>query len=193
MQCYFGVDRNVSSDFLNDKIRSFTRDLMGWMCDNFLKLNEKETDIIELSSTFGGKCKLMSTVSFDNDFIQPATSVESLGVVLDDGLNFQKHIDKVIGVRYFNLRNMSRISSKLSRTLKMQVIHSLILSHIDYCNALFYDLPEYLLHKLIKVLYAAVRFVFGLGGSARRLHMLPYLKNLHIPVKFRIHHKIRLP
>ena len=63
MQCYFGVDRNVSFDFLNDKIRSFTRDLMGWMCGNFLKLNEKKTDIIELSSTFGGKCKLICLLS----------------------------------------------------------------------------------------------------------------------------------
>ena len=133
MQCYFGVDRNVSSDFLNDKIRSFTRDLMGWMCDKFLKLSEKKTDIIELSSTFGGKCKLMSTVNFANDyFIQHATSVKSLGVVLDDGLTFQKHIDKVIEVCCLNPRNMGRIASKLSRTLKIQLIYSLTLSHIDY-------------------------------------------------------------
>ena len=195
MQCYCGVDRNVSFDFLNDKIRSFTRDLMGWKCDNVLKLNEKKkTDIIEFSSTFGGTCKLMSTVSFDNDyFIQPATSVKSLGVVLDDGLTLRKHIDKVIGVCYFNLRNMGRIASKLSRTLKIQLIHSLILSDIDHCNALFYNLLEYLLHKLTKVLYAAVRFVFGLRGSARRSHRLPYLKNLRIfPVKFRIHYKVAL-
>ena len=134
-------------------------------------------------------------VSFDNDyFIQPTTSVKSLGVVLDDGLTFQKHIDKVIGVCYLNLRsNMGRIASKLSRTLKFQLSHSLILSHIDYCNTLSYNLPEYLLHKLTKVLYAAVRFVFGLRGSARRLHMLSYLNNLHIfPVKFCIHCKITL-
>ena len=98
---------------------------MGWMCDNFLKLNEKKTDVIEFSSTFGGKCQLMSTVSSDNDyFIQPAISVKSLGFVLDDGLTFQKHIDKVIEVCYLNLRNMGRIASKLSRTLKIQLIHS---------------------------------------------------------------------
>ena len=72
-QCCFGDDRNASSDFLNDKIWSFTRVLVVWMCANFLKLNEKKADIVELSSTFGGKCKLMSTISFDNDyFIQPA-------------------------------------------------------------------------------------------------------------------------
>ena len=75
----------------------------------------------------------------------------------------------------------------------VQLVHSLILSHIDYCNALFYNLPEYLLHKLTKVLYSAMRFIFGLRGSALRMHMLPYLKSLHfLPVKFRIEFKIGL-
>ena len=69
----------------------------------------------------------------------------------------------------------------------------MILSHIDYCNALFYNLPEYLLHKLTKVLHSAVRFIFGFRGSALRKHMLPYLKSLHfLPVKFRIEFKIAL-
>ena len=61
------------------------------------------------------------------------------------------------------------------------------MSRIDYSNGLFYNLPEYLLHKLTKVLYSAVRFIFGLCGSALCMHMLPYLKSLDfLPVKFRI-------
>ena len=57
--------------------------------------------------------------------------------------------------------------------------HSFIdFSHADYCNALFYNLPEYLLSKLTKVSCAAVRFFFGRRGSALRVqcaivHMLP--------------------
>ena len=77
---------------------------------------------------------------------------------------------------YANLRNLGRLASELTKPLKVQLVHSLILSHIDYCNALFYNLSELLLHKLTKVLYLAVRFIFGLRGSALRMHMLPYLK-----------------
>ena len=67
------------------------------------------------------------------------------------------------------------------------------MSHIDYWNALFYNLMQYLWHKLTKVLYSAVRFIFVLRGSALRKHMLPYLKSLHfLPVKFRIEFKIVL-
>ena len=99
----------------------------------------------------------------------------------------------LFGKHIYYLRNLGRIASKLTKPLKIQLVHSLILSHIDYCNALFYNLPEYLLHKLTKVLYSAVRFIFGLRGSALRMHMLPYLKSLHfLPDKFRIEFKIAM-
>ena len=69
----------------------------------------------------------------------------------------------------------------------------MILSHLDYCNALYYHLPVYLLNKLTGVLHAAVRFIFGLYGSLRRIPISPYLISLHIlPIKFRIMFKIAL-
>ena len=99
----------------------------------------------------------------------------------------------MISTCYADLRNLGRIASKLTKSLKVQIVHSLILSHIDYCNALFCNLPEYLLHKLTKVLYSAVKFIFGLRGSALLMHMLPHLKSLHfLPVKFRIEFQIAL-
>ena len=86
-------------------------------------------------------------VNFDvGCHVKHENCVKSLGVLLDDGLNFDKHINKVVSVCYLNLRNIGRIASKLSRHVKIQLVHSLILSHIDYCNALFYNLPAYLLH-----------------------------------------------
>ena len=89
-----------------------------------------------------------------------------------------------------NLRNLGKIASKLSMKLKIQLIHSMILSYLDYCNALFYGLPDYLLNKLTKVLYTAICFVFSYKFSQRH-HMLPFLKSLHIlPINFRVKFKI---
>ena len=69
----------------------------------------------------------------------------------------------------------------------------MILSHLDYCNALFYGLPDYLLNKLTKVLYATVHFAFSYKFSQRRCHKLPFLKSLHIlPIDFRVKFKIAL-
>ena len=66
-----------------------------------------------------------------------------LGVIFDDRLNFEKHINRVVSIYYANLRNLGRIASKLSKSLLAQLGHFLILSYIDYCNALFYNLAEY--------------------------------------------------
>ena len=67
----------------------------------------------------------------------------------------------------------------------------MILSHLDYC--MYYHLPVYLLKKLTGVLHAAVRFIFGLYGSLRRIQISPYLISLHIlPIKFGIMFRIAL-
>ena len=68
---------------------------------------------------------------------------KNFGVIFDDRLNLEKHINRVVSACYANLRNLGRISSKLTKPLKVPLVHSLILSHLDYRNVLFYNLPEY--------------------------------------------------
>ena len=77
--------------------------------------------------------------------ILPTSYVKNFGVIFDAKLNMEKHVHKVVSTCYANLQNLGRIVSKLSIDLKIQLVLSMILSHIDYCNALFYDLPEMLL------------------------------------------------
>ena len=108
-------------------------------------------------------------------------------------MSLSLHINKVFSVCYLNLGNLGRIGFKLSHELKLQLVHSTILSHLDYCNALYYHLPVYLLKKLTVVLHAAVKFIFGLYRSLRRVPISPYLKSLHIlPIKFCIMFRIAL-
>ena len=98
--------------------------------------------------------------------LEPNDFFKIFDVITDDRLNLEKHINRVVSTCSANLRNLGRIASKHNKPLKVLPVHCLVLSHIGYCNALFYNLPEYLLYKLTKVLYAAVRFIFGLRGSA---------------------------
>ena len=81
----------------------------------------------------------------------PPAPGSAYGVIFDDRLNLEKYIIRAVSTCYVNLCNLGRIASKLTKTLKVQLDRSLILSHVDYCNALFYELLEYLSHKLTKV------------------------------------------
>ena len=95
-------------------------------------------------------------------------------MLFDNNLNLSDHCNKVVSICYSNLRNLGKIASKLSVKLKIQLVHSMILCHLDYCNALFYGLPDCMLRRLTKVLYAAVRFIFSVKYSQQRYHMLRY-------------------
>ena len=194
IQCYFSFDKTMLLNTVKIKIANFMSDLKAWMNSNYLQLNELKTQFVEMLPPGREHAKLIPNLNLGGSDVFPTSvSVKMLGVILDQDMSLSLHINKVINVCYLNLCNLGRIGSKLSHELKLQLVHSMILSHLDYCNALYYHLPVYLLKKLTGVLHAAVRFIFGLYGSLRRVPISPYLKSLHIlPMKFRIMFKIAL-
>jgi len=61
-----------------------------------------------------------------------------LGVVIDDELNFTNHIARTAWFCRFALYNIRPFLSKLDTQL---IVHALLLSRLDYCNALLAGLP----------------------------------------------------
>ena len=104
-----------------------------------------------------------------------------MGVIFNGNLLFDNHVNKIVSICN-NIINLGRIGSKLSigLPLKTQLVHSMISSHLDYCNAIFYNLPAFLVRKLTKVLYAAVRFVLKMRLLKNRCHTLLYLQKFCI-------------
>ena len=65
-----------------------------------------------------------------------------------------------------------------------------VTSHLDYCNAPLYKLPQYQYDRLQKVLNAAARVTCLIPKLA---HITRLLRELHwLPVKFRVEFKITL-
>ena len=56
------------------------------------------------------------------------------------------------------------------------LVHAFITSRLDYCNSLFYGLPNSQLAKLQKVQNATARLVCG---TPRWSHVMPLLYQLH--------------
>ena len=83
---------------------------------------------------------------------------------------------------HFHLRNIAAIRDHLttSATDLEQLIHSLVSSHLDYCNSLLYGIPKYTINYLQRVQNIAARIV---TRCSRRDHFTPYLESLHwLPV-----------
>ena len=68
------------------------------------------------------------------------------------------------------------------------MVQQIILSKIDYNNALLAGLPNNLIDSLQSIINSGIRFIYGVRS---RDHITPYILKSHIlPVKYRIEYKI---
>ena len=74
--------------------------------------------------------------------------------------------------------------------MRIMLVRNLILSKLDYCNSILANIPEYLVHKLQKVLNASVRFIYDVR---KHEHIKSYVRRAHLlPIKERIQYKLSL-
>ena len=197
-QLYIGfkpANSNIKKD-TGLKIEACLKEIMGWMSTNFMKLNKEKTQMILLGTNNvlkkADSLQIRVGIS-DADVIDSSScsdGVKSIGVVLDENLNMQKHIAKVRQSTFYTISNLGRIKNLLTRDLKIMLVKQLVLSKIDYHNALYVNLPDIDIKRLQGAVNAAVRFIYGAG---KRVAARPLLIQAHIlPVRYRITYKICL-
>ncbi len=110
-------------------------------------------------------------------------SVRNLGVIFDDQLTFKDHIVKTTRSGRFALHNIRKIRLFLAQFL----VQALVISRLDYCNALLAGLPSNTIKPLQMIQNAAARLVFN---EPKRAHVTPLFISLHwLPAAARIQFK----
>ena len=173
MQIYFQFDPKNSSDYITRLNHCFS-EIQSWMRTNYLKMNDSKSEVIELHSPYTSTIPF-SSMNFKWCCIQLSESAKNLGFWFDKNLHLNAQVKNVTKLCYLNLRNISRIGSKLPKSLKIQLVHGCIHSILDYCNATYFGLSRFQLKKLQCIQNAAVRFIFGLKGKERFQSITPYL------------------
>ena len=89
---------------------------------------------------------------------------------------------------YLELRKIANIRSYLSDAATLKLVLSLVISKLDYCNSLFYNMILENIHKLQLIQNHAARLV---KKASKRSSARLLLKDLHwLPLKDRIIYKI---
>ena len=94
--------------------------------------------------------------------IQPVEEVRNLGYFMDKLLKNSVHVNKLSAMMFHNLRNIKRIQNKLDFDPTKTIIQALILSKLDYCNALLPGSSKMFLTKLQGIQNMACRIVCNL-------------------------------
>lgn len=158
-----------------------------WLNDNYLQLNTDKTEtlIIAPDSAISGIKQHLGDLSHS-----AKPSLRNLGVVFDESMSLEHHVKLLWKNCFFQLRNISKLTSMVSKHELEMIIHAFVSSRLDYCNSLFTCLNMKLLTRLQLVQNSAARL---LTRTNRRQHITPILKSLHwLPIKYRIDFKIHI-
>ena len=161
-----------------------------WMDRNTLKMNSSKTEFICFGSSTNLSKLGISEITIDNDRITKQNVVKYLGVYLDQNLSMSKQINEKCKIASYNLHNIRKLRKFLSVQSTKSLVHSLVTSHFDYCNAIMYGLPNYQIQRIQRIQNMAARLVLNLDKTCS---ISQALRDLHwLPIKQRINYKILL-
>ena len=132
---------------------------------NCLKLNNGKSNYIIIGSR-QNLIKLaehpLPPVLIGENPIERKLHVKNLGVIFDDTLSWDKHINKCIGKAYGKFKQAFRFKKFLSEKAKLNISETYILSQFNYCDALFLNASKTLKNKIQKVQNSCLRFALDL-------------------------------
>ncbi len=74
--------------------------------------------------------------------------VRNLGVLYDSQLSMAPHVNNVVKKSSFHLRNIGKARKLLTDDATKKILQSLVMSRLDYCNALLTGIQLGLITKL---------------------------------------------
>ena len=148
-----------------DEMQHEMNEVNAWSDEKNLCLNAKKTKVILFStSQMSRKHNLQNAMVEICNKEQPMeriVEVKVLGMTFNQHLTWRSHVNATTQSCYFILKSLRIFRRSADFKLRRSLAQSLILSRINYCNAVLSDAPQYLLNKLQKIQNAAARFVYG--------------------------------
>ncbi len=180
--CWWHTARSLISTRWSNSSCTDLRLISAWMKEHHLQLNLAKTELLVFPAT--PTLQHDFTIQLGSSTITPSASVRNLGVIFDDQLTFKEHIAKTARSCRFALHNIRKIRSFLTEHAAQLLVQALVISRLDYCNALLAGLPSNTIKPLQIIQNAAARLVFN---EPKRAHVTPLFVSLHwLPVAARI-------
>ena len=146
------------------------------MLNNGLKLNDDKTEFLIIGTS--QQFEKLDNISFrvgDSD-IHPLPIAKNLGSWFDSRLSMATHIKKICASSFYYIYDIRGIRKCLTQQSTETLVHASITSRLEYCNGLFYGLPDCLLNKLQRVQNACARLIFK---KQKFYRVMPFIYELH--------------
>jgi hypothetical protein len=171
-----------------ERLKNCILEIRAWMLLHELKLNDDKTEFIIFQSSFHEKRFGTAKLDLGEFLFEPSCAVRNLGAYFDKQMTMQRHVSEVCRSAYYHIRQIGRIRRLLTREACISAVRSVILSRLDYSNALLGGLRKNDLDRLQRVQNRAARLV---SLTKTRDSITPVLCDLHwLPLKPRLEFKL---
>ena len=159
------------------------------MIANYLKFNDDKTEAIVINGPRRKPVSFPPLIVGSAD-VSMSTSAHVLGVDTDSKMSLLPQVARVSKTCFMQLHNMFKVRKCVTEEGAKTMVHTLITSRLDYCNALLYGQPDTILKRFWSVQKTAARLV---TMTQKYDHISPVMKDLHwLPIWQRIEYKVLL-
>ena len=166
------------------KLSRCVAEIRNWMTKNKLKLNDSKTEFFIASPPHIMSHLSGTTVCIGTTEISPSATIRNLGVVFDSAMTMSPHITSLCKSLNFFLWNISRIRRFIDQETCNTTVRALVLSKLDYANALLLGCKKADILRLQRLQNKAARIIFQVpkmhssSELLSTLHWLPVDKRI---------------
>ena len=165
-----GPDPSTLFNFVNSQLCKISQ----WMKSNKLILNIHKTNYI----IFGTKTNISSDLNlfYRNEKIARVFHTKFLGVVIDDKLSWNQHVNNLCNTLSKNIGILYRLQF-LPQNVLLMLFHALISSHINYCSIVWGFTSKRNIERIYKLQKRGIRII---THSTYLAHSLPLFKKMQV-------------
>ncbi len=171
------------------RLEACIANIRQWMPQNGQKLDDSKTEYLLLHSKNVTK-PTPPSITIGDEAIVSSDSSKNLGVIFNDTVSLEPHIPAICKSAFYQLHRISRICRFLTLSVAKTLVHSFVLSRLNYCNSVLAGLSEIDIQKLQCVQNAAACLI---THSKKYDHITPVLVDPHwLPVRSQILYKVQV-
>ena len=162
-----------SSNNLNQAVNNIQNDLAklsSWCDINKLTINCKKTKycVYGMRKIVKRSKNVDIILSLNNIPLERVCSYKYLGFILDDHLNFNKHISSMVSTVSHKLYLLSRIRRYLNDQACILIFKTMVLSILEYGNIIYSGTSMNNLDKLDKLFYRGLRICVSSNNNRNK-------------------------
>ena len=147
------------------ELNSTLNTVSSWSNDSHLALNSKKTKTMLLSTSQMSHVhsldKNRPAITISDSTLEYVNVSKLLGVHIHQHFNWDEHVQATWKSCYGTIQIIRKLKNFAGYRLRKHLVESLVLSKLDYCDTVYYPLPEFHLKCLQRVQLVAASFALS--------------------------------